>query len=75
MRLFVTDHMPVKKDDPRFPELWSSAEYVDLLLDEAYQQGGVPAVEAVLDTNDVVEHCMSRLAAEVSYGLSGDRIM
>ena len=52
-----------------------AAEDVDLLVSDAWPRGGTFSVNYLLDTRDVCEHCLCRIAAEVSFLLTGDANM
>ena len=75
VRAYMTDQFSGKRSGVLFQELYLAAENVDLLVSDAWNQGGTTAVNYLLDTSDVCEHCLCRIAAEVSFLLTGDSAM
>ena len=75
VRAYMTDQFSGKRSGVLFQELYLAAENVDLLVSETWSQGGTTAVNYLLDTSDVCEHCLCRIAAEVSFLLTGDYAM
>lgn len=71
----MTDQFVGKRSGLLWKELYLAAENIDLLAAEAWNFGGLPALDAMLDRSDVCEHGLTRLAAEVSYLMTGDAIM
>ena len=55
-----------EKEGLLFRELYLACENIDLMVTEAWRYGGIPETNAFLDAIDVTEHCLTRLAAEVS---------
>ena len=72
VRAYMTDQFPGKRSGFLWKELYLAAENVDLLAAQALNYGGTPALDAMLDRSDVCEHCLTRLAAEVSFLMTGD---
>ena len=75
VRAFLTDQYPGKREGLLFRELFLAGENVELMVTDAWKFGRTAEVNRLLDNSDVTEHCLTRLAAEVSYLLTGDSQM
>ena len=53
--------------------MWMMAEVLDARLDEMYRQYGKQGVDWVLMNEDMAEHVMSRIGAQIAYMCCGDR--
>ena len=55
-----------------YRDLWNIAQAADLTLKEAHRAYGFAGVMHALNTDDRMEHFMTRLGAEVAYTRTGD---
>ena len=72
VREWMTLFYSGSRHEQRWKDLWLIAESTDLTLAQAYAQGGYPMVCGFLDTDDRLEHWMSRLAGEIAYLRTGE---
>ena len=75
IRAYLTEHFPGKRTGLFFQEMYMGCENADLIIADAWQRGGTSYVNQVLDTSDVLENILSRLAAEVAFLVTGDSRM
>ena len=75
IRAYLTEQFPGKRTGLFFQEMYMGCENADLIIADAWQRGGTSYVNQVLDTSDVLENILSRLAAEVAFLVTGDARM
>ena len=69
----MSTHYKGSRSSQEFADLWLMSEVLDAKLDEAYRASGVNGVNWVLHNDDLAEHVMARLGAQIAYLRSGDR--
>jgi len=68
----MVNSFPGQRHGQRYDDLYMMAEIVDLNAYNAYTAGHLPRLYHLLATDDTVEHCLTRIGAEVSFEKTGD---
>ena len=66
-RHYLGQHYPGEKHGARYQDLWLACESIDIMIHEAWLWQGTPGINYALETNDALEHLLSRLGAEINY--------
>ena len=72
VRAYLTSYFPGERTSKAFGDLWLVAEMIDIECDSAYRAGGMASLQCALAYSDTLEHCLSRLGAEVAFLLHKD---
>ena len=75
VRAYLTSYFPGDKSAKSFGDLWLVGEMIDIECDLAYRRGGLEGLNFALWTSDTLEHCLSRIGAEVAFLLHKDPAM
>ena len=72
VRQYLTLYYRGDKSSQLWHDLWLSGQSTDLHLEEVYEHYGYAGVCRALDEDDKLEHWLSRIAAEITYQITGD---
>ena len=75
VRGYLSLYYPGDKTGRTFQDLWLVGEMIDIECDLAYRRDGMAGLSAALERSDVLEHCLSRIGAEVALHLHKDQKM
>jgi hypothetical protein len=75
IREWMALHYTGTRGGQEWSDLWVIAESIDLTLEQYHSQGGYQAVCSALDTDDRLEHWLSRLGSQIAFLLTGDSAM
>ena len=72
-RSWLTSYYPGKKNNQYWLDLWTVATSIDVCLEKAHQQGGYPAVCHALQSDDMLEIYLTRIASEMDWQQHGEQ--
>ena len=73
IRSYLAQHYKGSMATQKYADLWTMGEILDGQLDNAYRTHGVDGVNHILWYDDLAEHIMARLGAQIAYLRCGDR--
>jgi len=72
VRGYLSLYYPGDKTGRTFQDLWLVGEMIDIECEMAYRRDGMTGLALALERSDVLEHCLSRIGAEVALHLHKD---
>ena len=75
VRQYLTLFYRSPKNTQEWNDMWVIGQSIDTTLEAAHQAHGYFGVTHCLDTDDRMEHWLSRIGAEVAYQVTGDAAM
>ena len=75
VRQYLTLYFRGDRSSQSWHDVFTAGQSIDLSLEEIYRRDGYGGVCRALETDDKLEHWLTRVAAQITYQITGDSAM